>query len=1006
MIATWQKIDQIIPKYSPVARLIRFQLESIAPDLMTELRRGTHGTKPTPAHIIFEGVLTACTSGPKEKAALIRGIERTIDLIYSIYTVEDSTTPSRLKASAQTSNKNSNVIAHAAWVVECMLFEYGLTVLKKREIVVTEPADLRRDFYRKTSYKYALFNQDVIERLVQGSIPVNKKIIRSGTTRFSMKLLKSEKLRKTMTKVEIMLSTHDFKVPSVTKGFQYALHNIIEKDDVFTKNVRHDILLLNWVWECLQKIEHTNRIQGFNLADFRPNLVEGFLGYRRHYKGLGHTVIQYHLNLFLEAIAIKAKIFKQKKKDKSYTQSKYIIKQILSNKVYANRLKESLEDDETWTSFGFDAQTPKQERFDEISKLIKLDFNNIEMENMFVIFGFQLISCFEDVLFSIKTIQVDYKKRRTTYTLNDKWIPFVKDYLLEENEDTGLYPSWNKEATLLYPTDRKKTGNMLHETIPKGPETLKKLPKELAVDYKAIELLFNIFESTAEQSPHYFLYKNICFKTDTYEDNTRLKSFLTLCAYLDGRRIIYESSTIFDTEDKKHSNIFYVDKMYDTRGRLYYDMVCAPTDAKITRAIISDGGVWRPANKEQLSLVVAYTEAELFGKEYPMSLDSLVRKFDARRQAAGQAFREQAIKQLEKVEFQMRFKIAYCLELICNPNVDNNSISMLTIEFDHTSSGPQILGTIQNDKSIALATNALEEVKSIVPITNIKVDRIETTNQQPLTLNQLLHKNVRDFYMEFCNAWNLYRKDLPIEYNVLLTRADTKKYIVGLVYGRGFNKSQIICASFLIQNKKDKRQSWVLAAEMSDLLKWMYPSFYAYINTAKKIGRRSPTIEWNFFDGAFLVQQQYWTLHDLQVKTRLSTKSRSSTYIQILVVDEEGNMVPDVQKNSLGLAPNFIHSLDAELLWRNVIDLSQRNIFVGHIHDSYIVNPNNALELIITSQKNFRRTTCDGRKKWCDLIEKHLPKQKPPLRNEITELTQDQDLTNNTYLQYGILLSV
>lgn len=86
-------------------------------------------------------------------------------------------------------------------------------------------------------------------------------------------------------------------------------------------------------------------------------------------------------------------------------------------------------------------------------------------------------------------------------------------------------------------------------------------------------------------------------------------------------------------------------------------------------------------------------------------------------------------------------------------------------------------------------------------------------------------------------------------------------------------------------------------------------------------------------------------------------------YIKTLVLDDNGNTIPDVQKNSLGLAPNFIHSLDAELLWRNVIDLSQKNIFVGHIHDSYIVNPNNVLELIITCQKNFRHTTCDGRKK-------------------------------------------
>lgn len=257
--------------------------------------------------------------------------------------------------------------------------------------------------------------------------------------------------------------------------------------------------------------------------------------------------------------------------------------------------------------------------------------------------------------------------------------------------------------------------------------------------------------------------------------------------------------------------------------------------------------------------MVAYTEAELFGKEFPMSLNNLARRFDARRQTAGQAFREQAIKQLEKVEFQMRFKIAYCLELICNPNLDNNTISMLTIEFDHTSSGPQILGTIQNDKRLALATNALEEVKSIVPITDTKVDRIEITNQQPLTLNQLLHKNVRDFYMEFCDAWNRYCavEGVPKEYNVLLTRADTKKYIVGLVYGRGFHKSQIICANFLIQNDKDKRQSWILAAEMSDLLKRMYPSFYAYIGTAKKIGRCSPSIKWAFFDEAFRVQQQY-----------------------------------------------------------------------------------------------------------------------------------------------------
>ena len=264
-------------------------------------------------------------------------------------------------------------------------------------------------------------------------------------------------------------------------------------------------------------------------------------------------------------------------------------------------------------------------------------------------------------------------------------------------------------------------------------------------------------------------------------------------------------------------------------------------------------------------------------------------------------------------------------------------VSGIPVAFDGTCSGLQHFSAILRDPVGGAAVNLLPSDKpnDIYGVVAVKVNAAIDEDLQIGTLDDVVDTKIKFGTKTLAQLWRMYG----------VTRKVTKRSVMTLAYGSkeyGF-RDQIFedIIKKDMQEQKDAsvftdENCWQASAYMAKLIwnavrttvvaavdgmKWLQ-------DCAKLVTKKGQVVTWTTPMG-LPVQQSYMECVSTQVRLRCAGKN-----IRLYGLNVTGNI--DKRAQAQGVAPNFIHSMDAshlQLTVCNAVDAGIRHFAM--IHDSY-----------------------------------------------------------------------
>ena len=264
-------------------------------------------------------------------------------------------------------------------------------------------------------------------------------------------------------------------------------------------------------------------------------------------------------------------------------------------------------------------------------------------------------------------------------------------------------------------------------------------------------------------------------------------------------------------------------------------------------------------------------------------------------------------------------------------------VSGIPVAFDGTCSGLQHFSAILRDPVGGAAVNLLPSDKpnDIYGVVAVKVNAAIDKDLQIGTLDDVVDTKIKFGTKTLAQLWRMYG----------VTRKVTKRSVMTLAYGSkeyGF-RDQIFedIIKKDMQEQKDAsvftdENCWQASAYMAKLIwnavrttvvaavdgmKWLQ-------DCAKVVTKKGQVVTWTTPMG-LPVQQSYMECVSTQVRLRCAGKN-----IRLYGLNVTGNI--DKRAQAQGVAPNFIHSMDAshlQLTVCNAVDAGIRHFAM--IHDSY-----------------------------------------------------------------------
>ena len=127
-------------------------------------------------------------------------------------------------------------------------------------------------------------------------------------------------------------------------------------------------------------------------------------------------------------------------------------------------------------------------------------------------------------------------------------------------------------------------------------------------------------------------------------------------------------------------------------------------------------------------------------------------------------------------------------------------------------------------------------------------------------------------------------------------------------------------------------------------------AFEKYVQQMNNIiAKKNVPVTWTTSDGFFIVHVKNKELKPKQVTLMLPNARKKTTIIKKMYAPDVSPM-----KMRSAISPNYIHSLDAELLRRVALEMNNRNIvYSDWIHDSFGCHPNYVDEMLDITKEEF-----------------------------------------------------
>lgn len=264
-------------------------------------------------------------------------------------------------------------------------------------------------------------------------------------------------------------------------------------------------------------------------------------------------------------------------------------------------------------------------------------------------------------------------------------------------------------------------------------------------------------------------------------------------------------------------------------------------------------------------------------------------------------------------------------------------VSGIPIAFDGTCSGLQHLSAILRDPVGGAAVNLLPSDKpnDIYGVVAAKVNETITQDLKTGTIDDVVDTKIKFGTKTLAQVWHMHG----------VTRKVTKRSVMTLAYGsKEYGFRDQIYEDIISKDMQEQKENsvfsdancWQASAYMAKLIwnavrttvvaavegmKWLQ-------DCAKLVTKKGQVVTWTTPMG-LPIQQSYMECESRQVRLRCAGKN-----IRLYSLNMTGNI--DKRAQAQGVAPNFIHSMDASHLQLTVCNAVDAGIHhFAMIHDSY-----------------------------------------------------------------------
>ena len=408
--------------------------------------------------------------------------------------------------------------------------------------------------------------------------------------------------------------------------------------------------------------------------------------------------------------------------------------------------------------------------------------------------------------------------------------------------------------------------------------------------------------------------------------------------------------------------VIYFPHSYDSRGRVYpLPVGLSPQGSDAVKALLeySEG---ETLNRRGVQWAFAYL-ASLYGD------DKL--HFEERYQRGLQLIDADYKDADEPYQF-----LAHQIE--CKKVIEDNSYEFKgRIHLDACNSGSQFTSALTGDLEGCLATNV-----------------IPTINKEGLCDRQdaylLVSEKAKDLDREILRDPHLTREDRKVYEMILQLLEDSGRKIckrpvmVSNYGGTAGGRAEMLFDMFRELNVPIKYITMQNAIKFAKIIGDSITgvlnggkAFEKYIQQMNNlIAKKNVPVTWTTSDGFFVVHVKNKELKPKQVTLMLPNARRRTTIIKKMY---SADMSP--MKMRSAISPNYIHSLDAELLRRVALQMCKDGVkFSDWIHDSFGCHPNYVDEMLDITKQVFLNMMLE---KPLDTLDEELRQQ--ALDNGVTE---------------------
>lgn len=403
----------------------------------------------------------------------------------------------------------------------------------------------------------------------------------------------------------------------------------------------------------------------------------------------------------------------------------------------------------------------------------------------------------------------------------------------------------------------------------------------------------------------------------------------------------YYATTRTATTFKDRERIYFV-YFADTRGRLYpYAYGISPQGSDLQRALLefADG---KPLDTDDARRWFLIHGANKFGYD-KASLDDRVQWAKDRSElwlhiAADPVNHREWCEADKPLQF-----LAWVLEFARWCEEGDAFVSRLPISMDGSCNGLQNLSALLRDEVGGAATNLtpgekMADIYQIVAdktLERIKADSPDDPEDQVRRTRWLAHGISRKV---------VKRPVMTTPYGVTLQSA--VKYIVhdylSQRYDSGFDRKEWRGASVYLT-----RHMWPAIGDVvvkgRQIMDWLKRGSRKIIKT---FGPNDEPVIWWVTPSGFPASQCYFEQHVHRIHTHLHGEERIRMYVE---TDK-----PDAQQHSTGLAPNFVHSMDASHLHLTAAAAADAGITsLAMVHDDYGTHAADAAKLYLILREQF-----------------------------------------------------